>query len=68
MNFYLINGFSMETANSVAFSEQENDKKTQSWLDFQLLERNRQISAKHTVWSIYQCLPEERKFIPMYCE
>lgn len=32
-NFYLINGFSVEITNSVTFSEQRNDQKSQSWLD-----------------------------------
>lgn len=44
----------METANSVTFNEQENDKKSQSWLDFQLHRKKRQISAEHTIVSLYQ--------------
>ena len=37
MNFYLINRFSKDIANSAAFSEQENDKKSQSRLDSEFL-------------------------------
>ena len=52
MNFYLINRFSTDIANSAASSEQETDNKSQSRLDFEFLERNTQIPAKHNICSI----------------